>query len=92
MATDTMRDNAERKRFEMDIDGHVVFADYDRRPGQLVINWVEAPRPLRGTGAAGRLMTLLAEHARGEDLKIVPICGYAAGWLRASKTYRDLVA
>jgi predicted GNAT family acetyltransferase len=87
-----MRDKTESHRFEMEIDGHIVFADYDRRPGQLVINWVESPKPLRGTGAAGRLMTLVAEQARSEAVKIVPICGYAAGWLRASKTYRDLVA
>ena len=83
--TDTMRDNTERQRFELDIDGHIVFADYERRPGQLVINWVESPRPLRGTGAAGRLMTVLGEKARSEGVKIVPICRYAAGWLSARK-------
>jgi predicted GNAT family acetyltransferase len=92
MAPDILRDNAARKRFEIAIEGHTVFADYDRQPGQLIINWVEAPRPLRGTGAAGRLMALVAEQARSERVKIVPVCGYAAGWLRASKAYRDLVA
>ena len=35
---------------------------------------------------------LLGEEARSRGWKIVPVCGYAAAWLRGSKTYRDLVA
>lgn len=76
----------------MDEQGLTCFADYTRHPGRLVINWVESPPELRGTGAAGRLMTLVAEEARANNWKITPICGYAATWLRGSKTYRDLVA
>lgn len=87
-----LRDNTARSRHEIDIDGETVFADYRRAEGKLIINWVEAPPRLRGTGAASRLMTLVAEQARREGVKFVPACGYAAGWLRASKQYRDLVA
>ncbi len=87
-----LRDNAAQSRYEIDVDGEIVFADYWRADGKLIINWVEAPPKLRGKGAAGKLMTLVAERAKGEGLKIVPVCGYAAGWLRASKQYRDLIA
>jgi predicted GNAT family acetyltransferase len=87
-----LRDNTAQSRYEIDIDGETVFADYWRADGKLIINWVEAPPKLRGTGAAGRLMTLVSEQARREGVKIVPVCGYAAAWLRASKQYRDLVA
>ncbi len=87
-----LRDNAERNRYELDVDGQTVFADYRRSDSVLTILWVEAPPALRGTGAAGRLMTLVADHARVEGVRIVPLCGYAAGWLRAHKAYRDLLA
>ena len=86
------RDSAAHGRFEMDVGGEVVFARYRRQQGMLFIDWVEAPPALRGSGAAGRLMTLVAEQARHEGVRITPICGYAAAWLRRSKTYRDLVA
>lgn len=86
------RNNTATNRYELDEEGHTAFATYRREPGVLVINWVESPLPLRGTGAAGRLMTQVAEEAKREGLKIVPVCGYAAAWLRGSKTYRDLVA
>ncbi|MDP3739566.1 MAG: GNAT family N-acetyltransferase [Hyphomonadaceae bacterium] len=87
-----LRDNAAQSRYEIDVDGEIVFADYWRADGKLIINWVEAPPKLRGTGAAGKLMTLVAEQAKGEGVRIMPMCGYAAGWLRASKQYRDLIA
>jgi predicted GNAT family acetyltransferase len=52
---------------------------------------VEAPLPLRGTGAAGRLMQGVAEIARTEGLKITPLCGYAWAWIQRHKEYRDLL-
>ncbi|MCC7266919.1 MAG: N-acetyltransferase [Caulobacteraceae bacterium] len=87
-----LRDNADLGRFELDEQGHTAFADYRRADGRLIIDYVESPPPLRGAGTAGRLMTAIAEEARLEGLKIVPICGYAAAWLRRSKDYRDLLA
>lgn len=86
-----LRDNADRSRYEMDVSGKTVFANYRREGDVLTILWVEAPPVLRGTGAAGRLMTLIGEEARRQGWKITPVCGYAAAWLRGSKAYRDLV-
>jgi predicted GNAT family acetyltransferase len=88
---DNLVDNSSRSRFELVVDGQTVFANYRREGDVLTILWVEAPPPLRGSGAAGRLMALIGEEARRRAWKIVPVCGYAAAWLRGSKTYRDLV-
>lgn len=79
-------------RYELDVEGQTVFANYRRAGNVLTILYVEAPSALRGTGAAGKLMTLLGEEAKKNSWSIVPVCGYAAAWLRGSKTYRDLVA
>ena len=86
-----VRDNAARGRFELEVGGHVAFADYRRQGETLVIPHVEAPLPLRGTGAAGQLMEGVMEIARSEGLKVIPICGYAASWIRRHKEYADLV-
>jgi hypothetical protein len=51
----TVRDNSERNRYELEIDGQIVFARYRRDGTTLFILHVEAPPALRGTGAAGRL-------------------------------------
>lgn len=75
-------DDEARGRFEMVEDGQTVFADYRVVDGRLIIDHVESPLALRGSGAAGRLMSLVQQHARKSDLMIVPLCGYAASWLR----------
>jgi uncharacterized protein len=87
-----VRDNRARSRYELDVGGQIVFADYRREGSTLYLPYVEAPRPLRGTGAAGRLMQGVMEIARAEGLKVVPICSYASAWTRRHKEYRDLLA
>ncbi len=85
-------DNAAESRFELATGGQVSYADYERRGQSLVIPYVYAPPPLRGTGAAGRLMEGVTEIARAEGRKIVPLCGYASSWLRRHPEHRDLLA
>jgi len=87
-----VRDHPEKGRFELDIDGRIAVARYARQGATLVITYVEAPPVLRGTGAAGQLMTSIMESARAEGLKVRPLCGYAAAWIRRHKQYHDLLA
>ena len=47
---------------------------------------------LRGKGAAGECMSKLMDVVRAEKLKAVPICGYAASWLRRHSKYQHLVS
>ena len=89
--SNTVRDNAADRRFELERNGHIAFANYERRGSDLVIRHVEAAIPLRGTGAAGELMKGVAEIARSEGLKITPLCGYAWAWIKRHKEYHDLL-
>lgn len=75
-------DNAAARRFELSESGGAVFADYRRDGGTLYIDYVEAPPALRGSGAAGRLMAGVMQAARAQSLSVVPICGYAAAWIK----------
>lgn len=84
-----VRDTGER--YEMDEGGLTSYADYRKTEDRLYIDYVFTPEPLRGSGASGRLMAAVAADARAKDLKITPICGYAAAWLRRSPAYKDLI-
>lgn len=77
-----IKDNREAGRYELDVGGQIAFALYRRDGSTLYIRHVEAPVPLRGTGAAGRLMEGIMAIARGERLTVVPLCSYAAAWIR----------
>ncbi len=89
---DIITDNTDKSRFELLEQGHTSYADYKIDAGVLSIRYVFAPDELRGTGAAGRLMAGITDIARERGLKIMPICGYAASWLRKHKEHHDLMA
>ncbi len=91
LKTVPITDNAEDKRFELEVEGKTVFADYSLDGDTLRIHYVEAPPELRGSGAAGRLMEGIAQLAQDNHYKIVPICGYAAAWLRRHSEYHSLL-
>jgi predicted GNAT family acetyltransferase len=90
--TSPLRNNQADQRYEMDEQGMTSWADYRRSGDRLYIDHVESPPALRGSGAAGRLMAAVAADAREQGLRITPICGYAAAWLRRSHEFRDLLA
>jgi predicted GNAT family acetyltransferase len=92
MSDPAFRDNAARSRFELDVGGHTAFADYRRGGGRLVIDHVETPAALRGGGVAAQVMAGVAEAARAEGAKVVPVCSYAVAWFQRHPEARDLLA
>ncbi|MFD0893913.1 N-acetyltransferase [Luteolibacter ambystomatis] len=89
---DTVTDNAARGRFELIEGGKLAFADYQVRDDVLVLPHVEADPALRGQGTAGRLMEGVLAIARERGLKVLPVCGYAAAWIRRHPEHHDLRA
>jgi hypothetical protein len=86
-----MKNNSSLSRYEIEIDGQVVYANY-RVEGEVInIDYVFAPEELWGSGAAGKLMEEIALMAWDKKMKILPICGYASVWLRRHKEYLDLM-
>jgi predicted GNAT family acetyltransferase len=74
------------------MEDDVVFASFRMVSGCLLITHVKAPRHLRGTGEAARLMEEIADHARQMDQPIKPLCSYALLWFRRYSAYADLLA
>jgi predicted GNAT family acetyltransferase len=90
-AAPAFADNAARGRFELTEHGLTAYASYRRSGDVLAIPYVEAPMALRGTGAAGRLMTEVARHARAHQLKVAPVCSYAVAWFRRNPAFNDVL-
>ena len=86
-----MIDNKDQGRFELEENGFLAWAEYRIRDGQYVIPHVEAEPPLRGSGAAGRLMQQIVEHARVHQLVIVPRCSYARVWFQRHPDGADVL-
>jgi predicted GNAT family acetyltransferase len=86
-----MIDNQEKSRFELKENGLLVWAEYRIRDGKYLIPHVEAELPLRGTGAAGRLMQQIVDHARAQKLVLVPRCSYAQAWFERHPEADDVL-
>ena len=86
-----MRDNKEEERFEREENGLLAWANYRIRDGKYQLPHVEADPPLRGTGAAGRLMQDIVAHARAQQLVIVPRCSYARAWFQRHPEAQDVL-
>ena len=86
-----MKDNQAESRFEREENGLLAWAEYRIRDGKYLIPHVEAEPPLRGTGAAGRLMQDIVDHARAQQLVIVPRCSYARAWFQRHREASDVL-
>ena len=84
-------DNTTSHQYELPVEGQTVFARYRRNGDTVAILHVEAPVALRGSGAAGRLMQGIVDLARQKNEKLVPLCSYAAAWMKRHPETADLL-
>ncbi|UVT20008.1 MAG: N-acetyltransferase [Nitrospira sp.] len=89
--SDQVTYNEPEKRYEMPF-GNLVYANVRKDKNTLDIDYAFAPQELPGKGVAGEFMSKLMEVVRAEKLKAVPLCGYAASWLRRHSEYQDLIS
>lgn len=83
----------ERSRFEIVVDGELAgFAQYQHRPGRMVLTHTVVDPARQGQGLAGRLARVALDAARAEGLRVVPECSYIADYIRKHPEYADLVA
>jgi len=87
-----IRDNKQAGRYELDLDGGVAFANYRQSPGTVTVTHTEVPAALRGQGMGAKLSAAVLDHIRSQGLKVVPRCGYFAGFIRDHPEYHDLLA
>jgi hypothetical protein len=90
MTTRSVRDNKSQRRFELDVEGAVAFANYRLAPGTVIITHTETPPALRGRGIASELVKGALELIRADGLKVVAGCGFVVDYLQKHPEYADL--
>ncbi|GAB3598313.1 GNAT family N-acetyltransferase [Microbacterium tumbae] len=75
--------NDEASRYEIRIgDTLVGFADYQRRPGEILFTHTEVDPAFQGKGLAGILAASALSDAVASEQTIVPYCPYVASYLK----------
>lgn len=89
----TVTKDAEDGRFTLRRDGEIVgFATYEDRTGVIVIPHVETLVQHRGQGYGARLVDGLLDIVRADGGRVLPLCSFAAGHIRAEARHHDLLA
>jgi predicted GNAT family acetyltransferase len=82
--------NPVEHRFETWIDGYLSKLDYIQDGKNFVITHVGVYPELRGQGIAGRIVQVGLEYAKERSLRVVPMCSYAAAYIRRHPEYAEL--
>lgn len=91
MESDAVRDNAERHRFEVVVDGHLARADYVIDGDVITFTHTIVPPALEGRGVASRLIRHALSEARARGLRVVPQCPFVAAYIRKHPEWADLL-
>jgi len=92
LARTEVRDNAERHRFELVVDGETAFVTYAEEAGLLVLLHTEVPAALGGRGVGSALARGVLDEIRRRGARIVPRCAFIAGFIQRNPDFADLVA
>jgi len=79
---DAVSDNAAQRRFELQVDGHVAYLEYERTPNALTLIHTEVPVEIRGRHLADRLVEAALAIGRSEGRRIIVVCPFVRAYLR----------
>lgn len=86
--TYTVIDNSEKKRFEIHVDGHIAFEDYEYFDGGIAYLHTEVPPELGGRGIASFLIRYILDDAAAKGLKVKPVCPFVRAYIEKHPEYQ----
>lgn len=73
--------NEDLERFELVVDGHTAFLTFKRDGDKLSLIHTEVPDALGGRGVGSTLVRGVLDHARSNDLTVIPVCPFVRSFL-----------
>ena len=91
MADLEIRDNPDRNRYELPVEGDVAVVTYNLSPPNLMITETLVPEALEGRGLASRLAKFVLADAKARQLLILPVCPFFSGYLQKHPEHAEVV-
>jgi len=82
--------NAAENTFEVRIGGYLSKLDYLQDGKNFVIMHVGVFPEFRGQGVAGKIVEASLKYARENSLRVIPMCSYAASYIRNNPQHIEL--
>lgn len=92
LAQHPVQHNPERRRFEVEIEGKTAVAEYIMTSQKLILTHTEVPRGLEGNGIGSHLAVAALTYAKDNDLVVMPLCPYMAGYIARHPEWKSILA
>lgn len=79
-----------RSRFEMVIDGHVAYEEFERFPGGIAYLHTIVPKELGGRGVGSALVRHVLDYAVEHQLKVRPDCSFVKAYIDKHPEYQAI--
>jgi uncharacterized protein len=89
--TDTVNNNTTKHRFELEVEGHLAAAYYERSGNVITFEHTEVPAELGGKGVGSKLVKGALDQVRAEGLQVVAQCPFVKAWIGKNPAYSDLL-
>ena len=87
-----IRDNRQRSRYELLVDGEVVaFVQYSTRGGRILLVHTEVDDSRSRRGLATELIRGTLDDIRVRGIAMVPVCSFVEAFVARHPEYDDLV-
>lgn len=83
--------NEETKRFELTVDGHIAFIDYEENEKIIKLIHTESPEALAGRGAATALIEKTLNYLEENAYGLVPLCPLVFAYVKRHPEWKRLV-
>jgi len=88
---DEVRDNPTLHRYELDVEGHIAFAEYRLTPDTITFVHTVVPEELSGRGIGSLLAKGVLAAVRQRGLRVIAECPFMAGYIGKHPEFQDLL-
>lgn len=86
-----IKHDTEQNRFVSDIEGYEAVVEYRLKDNVIDLYRTFTPLKVRGKGIAGKIVKYALEHAKENNLRVIPTCSYVRGYIERHENYKELL-
>ena len=85
--------NEVKKRFEMEVDGHIAFIEYIlTNDNVMFLTHTEVPKSLGGKGIGSSIVQKTLNYIKEHDYTLAPLCPFVAKYLVKNPEWQSILA
>lgn len=84
--------NRASNRFELTVDGHIAFIDYNEREKVISLIHTESPIELAGRGVATALIEKTLQYLEDNGYTLLPLCPLVFAFIKRHKEWARIVS